>query len=436
VVKRPGLFIGAAFVVSAALLLRMIDLHAVNVLFYDQFDFLQPLMHGAGQWRLFSLQHGPIRLGLGSLFIEAVYRLSRWDTRVEGFATAGIYFVSVGVALLLKRRAVGPLTWMDLIIPALILSRSQWEILVVTPDAAHGPIPLLLILAAPFCWEIRNAALRVAAWAALAFACAFTGFALLFVPCLAALFAMDLALPRQPIDRLWAACGLACCGAALAVFSVGYHFAPAVDCYQFPAAHPLDYLPFSGLVLLRPWGPGRLVHGAIALGILVLAAGAAFVVLAGLRALKRDRTLLSRTVFLLAACSLSFAANAAVGRVCLGLPSAFASRYAAYVLPLWLAGYFAAAAELQRRPALRYPLGAAVLAGVAMQWSFSNRHPTLRYYSEGKSRWRACYLARHDEAACDAEAHFRVYPVEGAPQVTEMLRYLREHHLNLYKDTR
>ena len=58
---------------------------------------------------------------------------------------------------------------------------------------------------------------------------------------------------------------------------------------------------------------------------------------------------------------------------------------------------------------------------------------SLRWYSEGKSRWRSCYRATRDEVRCDRAADFKVYPVEGAPQVAQMLEYLRENQLNLFK---
>jgi hypothetical protein len=95
--------------------------------------------------------------------------------------------------------------------------------------------------------------------------------------------------------------------------------------------------------------------------------------------------------------------------------------------------YFTAADALGRRPALRIPIAAVAVLLVATQWSISNHHTSMRWFSEGKARWRACYLARHDEAACDTAANFRIYPVEHAPQVEAMLQYLSDHRYNLYK---
>jgi len=150
------------------------------------------------------------------------------------------------------------------------------------------------------------------------------------------------------------------------------------------------------------------------------------------RVMRADRTLRARTVFLFSAFSLAFVVATTLGRVCLGIGGAFASRYVAYLLPLWLAAYFVLSEEVAKRPSLRRPAAAAVAVLVALQVLPKDRGG-LRWYSEGKSRWRSCYLQTKDESACNRATSFRVYPVEGAPQVAQMLTYLRQHHLNLFK---
>src|SRR5262249_50425959 len=162
--------------------------YAVNVVFWDQFDYLAGLRDGAGVWQLFSWQHGPHRMGLGYLFIAALYRLSGWDERAQSFATGALFLLALALALALRRRAAGPLTWTDCCIPALLLTTAQFEVFIGTPNAAHGPIPLLLVLAAPFVWLVRNGGWRALAGGVLALCAAFTGFAIFLLPGLFALF--------------------------------------------------------------------------------------------------------------------------------------------------------------------------------------------------------------------------------------------------------
>ncbi|MFL5406695.1 MAG: hypothetical protein ACJ79O_12640, partial [Myxococcales bacterium] len=216
------------------------------------------------------------------------------------------------------------------------------------------------------------------------------------------------------------------------LFLIDYQLHSAVACYQFPHPRPVEYFPFAGLIVLRPLGLGHVVPGAAVYGVAGFIFAVGLAVTAALRALRRDRTLRSRTVFLFSGFSLAFVVATAVGRVCLGTGAAFASRYVAYLLPLWLAAYFLVLEQVAKRPSLRRPAAVAVALLVALQ-ALPKDKGGLRWYSEGKSRWRSCYLETKDESGCNRATGFRVYPVEGAPQVTQMLVYLREHHLNLFK---
>jgi hypothetical protein len=97
-------------------------------------------------------------MGLGYLFIEAVFAASGWDNRAEAFATWALYLVILALALRLRRHIDGGLVALDACIPALILATAQYEVLIGTPNPAHGPIPLLLVILAPFCWVVRSGA--------------------------------------------------------------------------------------------------------------------------------------------------------------------------------------------------------------------------------------------------------------------------------------
>lgn len=54
--------------VAAALAVRLfalVDRHAVNILFWDQWDFFGPLFRDHNLWDIFSWQSGPHRMGIG-----------------------------------------------------------------------------------------------------------------------------------------------------------------------------------------------------------------------------------------------------------------------------------------------------------------------------------------------------------------------------------
>jgi len=63
-------------------LFRFISEYGVNVLYYDQWDFLTPLFDGRGSLlTLFSWQHGPHREGLGLVLDAFLYPATNWNTR-------------------------------------------------------------------------------------------------------------------------------------------------------------------------------------------------------------------------------------------------------------------------------------------------------------------------------------------------------------------
>src|SRR6266478_4983604 len=76
---------------------HLIDRLAVNVIYWDEWDFLGGLFEDRGWWELFTWQHGPHREGLGYAVIKICAALSSWDTRFEAFVVGGITVVSAGV---------------------------------------------------------------------------------------------------------------------------------------------------------------------------------------------------------------------------------------------------------------------------------------------------------------------------------------------------
>jgi hypothetical protein len=136
---------------------------------------------------------------------------------------------------------------------------------------------------------------------------------------------------------------------------------------------------------------------------------------------------------LLISFSLLFAMNAAVGRVCLGEYAAHATRYLALLSPGWLGLYFAAASLKNRR--LRAGAGIMMLALCFLSPQSKNNHyeGSLRYYSDIKRKWVACYLRTGDAAMSDAEAGRSIY---GPPStmVQDRLDYLQQRHLSFFAD--
>src|SRR5918994_7196483 len=120
-------------------LYRLIDRYAVNIFYYDQWMQSWAMLRHSGRERFaspfelagilpgvpeisgFFAQMGTWYLGVGAIFTEVVYGLSRWNTRTEGFAIYGLVVIAMLIAFRLKASLFGPLSLADASIPAIFM---------------------------------------------------------------------------------------------------------------------------------------------------------------------------------------------------------------------------------------------------------------------------------------------------------------------------
>lgn len=414
---------------------HFVDAHAVNVLFWDQWDFYLPLFNDEGAWALFTRQHGPHRQGLGALITAQLARLGDWNTRWDAFAVS---FTLIASALLAIRLGVQCGWRAGLVaIPAalLFLNLRQYEIFVGAANLSHGALPVLLLLGACLAWFIPHPWPRALLLGTLAFLLIFTGFGLFAGLVIPALLALEAEQSRRAADRTRLAAalaGLALIALGWTLFAQGYVFAPAIDDFRFPHPRPWEYASFSGLMLAYTVGiPGRGTP-AIILGLVFLALALAVTAWHGLRLLRRGVAPqpAHAALFTLTAFGLLFALNTAVGRIGFGHAGALSSRYIPLLLPLW----FALLLTLRWLPRpLLAP--AATLATFALAAGMLIPHradrQSIRWYHQGQAAWRAAYLETRDETAANERTGFKVYPAPDA--IAERLAYLEARELNLFR---
>jgi hypothetical protein len=322
----------------------------------------------------------------------------------------------------------------DVAVPLILLTVSQWEVFVLVPNPSHGPLPILLVVAFGLAALARRPALRAVLLGLIAFVATQTGFALFLgvvaLPVLAVLLA-GAVRRREAIGAHVLALGLVV--ASFAIFFAGYQLVPAVACFRFPDPQPWRYLPFVSRMFLRVLelrGDGA----AVVLGAALVAACGALAAREGWRmtaSAGRDRR--ATVLFTFSAFSLLFAANATIGRVCLGPEFAAPTRYVPYLLPFYLALHVV----LSDLPPSR--ASAAVLAAFCLLWATKElawtpgwSRPDARHWARHKAAWRSCYLATHDVRSCTA-AH-SLGPVDvDASRLEQKLRFMRDHRLGLYR---
>lgn len=412
----------------------MIDRHAVDVLFWDQFTFYQAFTGETSAWELFRWQHGPHRQGLPFLLTAALARATDWNTRGDAFLVGAAVCAATALALWLRRRLFGPLHAADVAIPLLILTPAQYGIFIHTPNLSHGAGPLVLLLAFCLAFTLRGRSLRYPALVALDFVLVHSGFGIVagaLAPPLLCLCALRDARAHGARAAILPVACAALSLVSIAIFAIGYD---TRDLDQVaPAKPPLAAyalyvaLMFANLLGLKGAGAFAVLAGALA-AIAALAVAAEQLV----RLLRSDPSPPRRFAILtLTSFSLLFAAATAYGRIALGFPGAQATRYVPLLVPALLGVYLRLSEIARPRP--RAPLLAASAVAIALA-TFPMRASEARFMehlSRGKRAWVEAYLATGNLAEANDRAGLSIFPYD-APEVPRMLAYLREHQLNLY----
>jgi hypothetical protein len=428
--------VAGVFLFLAVRLALFVSRYTVNIIFWDQWDFLQGLFDGADAWTLFRWQHGPQRQGLGNLISAVLYPATSWDGRTDAVVSAVAMGLAALAALWLVKRVCGTLRPWDVVVPLIFLTTTNAESYVVAPNSAHGPIPAFLLIAYTLALTVQSHSKRCLLLVVLNFCAVNTGFTLLLggiTPVLLLLFAC--APGRSTRDRTVYAAGIVASLSTLVLFFHGFVPQSATDCFQFPHPRVWEYVPYTGFVLARPFGlEAGDTAGQLLVGAAVAFAMATFVTYAVFQLFRvgGDSTLWLVTCVLVSF-ALLFASASAVGRVCLGFYSANASRYIPYILPGMLAIYL-----VIRRSAPKSQIAAALLPVFLVACITKERDEQssneANAYLKYKQRWRDCYVAMHDISACDAFAGHGVYPAPQATNLQQKLDWLEDRRLNLFSE--
>ena len=447
---KPGNFSGSrrafalVFVAAAALgckFFYFIYVYAVNVFYYDQWDFLAPFFSGnTDTLGLFLRQHGPPRLGLGLISLKLLYGATHWSTRAEAFMIGISVFVAMILALRLKQELFGGISYTDVAIPLIFLTLTQYETLIGAIDPAYGGFPLLLTVVYCLVLLLRDFRLRYALLVPLNFILIYTGFGFFVGVVTLGVFALDVyrGIRRwSAIPLRYSIAGLAAAVASLAAFFIHYVFMPAVDCFDLPQGHFVSYPWFVALMFsafLGPRQPLALVTGAGAIGVLVALLALAIHSYRLLRRSKKHHSPDIDRIHLISAVLLGysalFAGSAALGRACLGLPNAAqAPRYSTLLIPAYLGVYF----SLMLLPSLKFrnlALGlflAVLLPGGILLPRFSGH-----VLADGKRAWAACYLRLENIGYCDHQTGFPIYPHPERNGMQAKLDYLKQNRLSFF----
>lgn len=438
--KGPGagslyalLLVAVVAAILSGRLFHVLNKYAVNMFFWDEWDFRTPQFQGASLWRIFTWQHGPPRLGIGFVVDTLVNRLTRWDSRGTAFLEGAVMVAAMLSALWLKRRLFGDFAASDVVIPVIVLTLGPCLAFTTTPIVAHGPFPLFLTMLFCLAWTIRNLYWRYGLVLLVNFLLIYTGFGTFVGFITPVLFAVEIFHGRRERGWLAPAAALAISLLSLGAFFIGYQVAPAAGCLVFSWMPLLHYLWFAGLVFSTVFflGGHSLFPSLVGLAALLLALLiCGWCVYQFLR--RRGDPAYQIVGITITGSSLLFAINAAVGRLCHGIEGAHAARYIPYVMPAFIGIYFSLLSlrGLWTRRALVAIFTVVVLAG-AVPFSRQERRGLVSMHGL-KTAWKVCYLQTGSIDYCNSHTRFQIYPVPAATHLEQKLEFLKAHRLNLF----
>jgi hypothetical protein len=419
-----------------------------NMLFMDQWDYLNPLFNHEGWQSRFLQQQGPVREGLGLIITGWILEATAWDIRYDSLWGATMLLVATMLAARLKWKMTGTLRFSDAWIPLVFLSLGQFETVLSTPNQSHSVLPLALILLTANVWLSTRRAVRYLGAGALGVMLTFTGFGLFAGGIIGVLLAARLvrhALARE-YRSLWsAAIGLTAIVVGWYRFSIGYTFQPAVEGFRFPWTPWTDYVRFIVLMLNLPSAHlGEASRHYLFGSILALIVAGTAVYTASL--LVRRGTSVNDDVLVLCTWSgVLYVITTAVGRIPLGVTAGATPRYLSLMLPIWFAVYLLAARFPRRLlPAATLLLGLfALLPYSSMgrqplaEWpgAFGVRpwqHDVMVFFGITKVVWADNYVATGSWESAQAAVVQPIHPSPAGSRFDEKLRFLREHKLTFF----
>ena len=252
---QPFFVLGVCLVLAVRLF-RQVSQYAVNIFFSDQWAIHEAtLFQKHTLWEMFHWRYDAHRLGVGGLLSYFLEPHFRWNSRGEAFLATAIVTIAAFCAIYLKTRLWGPICLFDLAIPAIFLTPAQYESLWVTPDYAHGPLPLLLVVLYCVALTCERAAVRYTLVLIVNFLALYTGYGLLMgiiTPAWLLLEYYSKRTAHQPASMVLLAFAISV--VSLASFLIGYAPESFVDCTSLVPSSPVTYVTFFLGMLAHNFG--------------------------------------------------------------------------------------------------------------------------------------------------------------------------------------
>ena len=433
----PHFIVFLTFFVLVAVWSYLVDLHAVDLIFFDQWRTYTALFEDAGWWRGFTIQLGPHRQGVGFFVIKLVAEISGWNTRAEVFALVLLVLIAAVAALALKIRLAGALRSSDAAIPLIFFSPVIWGVFFFIPNPAHGVLPLVMLIFYGWAWIQPSAVLRYPLVLMLNFFLIYTGFGIFVGIITPLLLAFDAVHGYRTSGRETLRLPLLALG--IAILSMGsfflnnYRFKHIDRAFVFSNPETWLYPKFVSLMF-----GNFVIGGGTATRTTVIGSFLTLIMLAVLaihiRRLIKSNSSLDRIIVIFLAFSMLFAFNAAIGRVSFGIKFASSSRYMPYLVPAFFAIYLhltSSPITLWRRSGPRVVL--AVFA-ISLLIQFSPSYSLIITYKVSKQKWIESYRESGNIGYANQKSGLVLHPNPKRVDLEARLIFLRQQRLSFYRN--
>ncbi len=435
------------FISLSIWLVRLVHHYTVRLLISDQLELVSYLVQEKNPVSRFLYELAPHRQGAAFVIWGWIQDIIGVHEAIPVWLSTSFIILATWIALKLLRKLSTP-HWADIVVPVIFLSPKLHETLFASSNPSHGPFPLLLLFCLISCLMLQNSVVKSTLLGLLTFLLLFSGFGLVIVPLVILYFLMVVAraLRQKKNDlpiRIWAELKknsvlplLTSTIIGCVLFIHNYYFHSAVECFS-DRPEILGMISYVLAILAHSIGFTQIsvvtsVSGLVVLGLMV----STFIQSARVIASSEDKSMhvVATTLFLASGYTLLFVCLTAYGRTCLGIDSAFASRYLPYVLPgLWsvflsakLGRSFFYHISIQKNIFL-----AVALVLIVLEWrSHDEWMRSVKWWQISKSAMTSCSGGNKELLPlCQRETNVEVYQ-PGSNRYDDLLKiiYQEQYH--------
>lgn len=395
-----------------------------NLLFWDQWDIIDPITQPHSLWFLFRFQHNEHRIGVGLILTKLLAFITRWNNVAETILIGLILVVSAAIALYLKRKLTQKLSLLDVFIPYIFFTlyqvrNLQWGFQI--PFVLPVLYLLLICLIFNRKFDLNTQIILII----LALLSTYSLFSGLFIAGFIMLYFLYQAIISRGNQRIW----LFICAITSGLIGASYflNYQPGKGIFIRPTSAVLifKYMVYqvNGFVGIRQESNWLYLIPTISLLCLIIIL------------VKFFKTRNINQYFpqlILFGYSLLFSVSSAFGRWIFGVNQSQTSRYMTHMIPLYLGIYLTL--QSLRNHYLRL-LTLLVFIGLVIFLAEKGQAPNFaeaQYHSSQLKIWKQCYLIHQDVDFCYRQVTWYPFWSERTEFLKLQLPILKARSWNLF----